>query len=383
MSLFINLNISGKDKNMKVKESKDLGLLFTDNSHKMIGQDGAFSVPLKNKTLWFFGDTLIGKREPNKSLWFKNGKLIGPEDMSEKDGIEKMMNNSGLLAPIQTGENGLSDYEYICNNDGSLKILLPLTDNENKDKVRIWCQHGIYLNNKIYLSFIKVKMLESGFLHKNKSENDFLPVNFEVVGSGLAVGFEKDWKFKRINHSGENILWGKDVPHFGSSIYYNNRDEYLYFYGAKKDKNGEQVCHVARVKSDEIENYAKYEYLIDLQPKWSKDINRSIGIIEKVPSEISVSFNKYLNKYLAIHSFGLSGKVVARTSDTPWGIWSEPITLWTESLEHKMSIPYPKLIYAGKEHPELSAKNGKIIYITYIEFEEYFPRMIKVTLENN
>jgi hypothetical protein len=39
-----------------------------------------------------------------------------------------------------------------------------------------------------------------------------------------------------------------------------------------------------------------------------------------------------------------------------------------------------QLIYAGKEHPELSADGGRRIYLTYIEFEEYFPHLIEVTL---
>ena len=38
-----------------------------------------------------------------------------------------------------------------------------------------------------------------------------------------------------------------------------------------------------------------------------------------MPNELSVSYNNYLNKYLAVHSLDLSGKIVGRTSPTPGG----------------------------------------------------------------
>jgi hypothetical protein len=40
----------------------------------------------------------------------------------------------------------------------------------------------------------------------------------------------------------------------------------------------------------------------------------------------------------------------------------------------------PPLIYAGKEHPELAEEDGRIVYITYVEFEEYYPHLLEVKL---
>ena len=51
--------------------ARDLGPLFADNPHRMVGQDGAFSIPLDaGETLWFFGDTLDRPPPPaGQSLW--------------------------------------------------------------------------------------------------------------------------------------------------------------------------------------------------------------------------------------------------------------------------------------------------------------------------
>ena len=47
---------------------------------------------------------------------------------------------------------------------------------------------------------------------------------------------------------------------------------------------------------------------------------------------------------------------------------------------HPADLPNPQLIYAGKEHPALAHEGGRIIYVTYIEFEEYYPHLLEITL---
>src|SRR5205823_222707 len=90
------------------------------------------------------------------------------------------------------------DFDYICDPRGDIRPLIPLERDEHPDWDRIWCQHGIRLDDKVILSFIKVRMLD---------EPGPFPVNFEIVGSGLAVGSPRDWQFRRIERSGNSILW--------------------------------------------------------------------------------------------------------------------------------------------------------------------------------
>ena len=92
-----------------------------------------------------------------------------------------------------------------------------------------------------------------------------------------------------------------------------------------------------------------------------------------------MSFNQHLGSSLAVHSQDVSGVIVGRTAPNPWGPWSEPVTLHTVSPPKK-KIPYPVLVYAGKEHPELAQDRGRKIYVTYVEFEEYFPHLLEIEL---
>ena len=113
----------------------------------------------------------------------------------------------------------------------------------------------------------------------------------------------------------------------------------------------------------------------------NKNIKNAVPVFDGMPNELSVSYNQYLQSYFAVHSVGLTGITVGRTAPSPWGPWSDPVDLWQVSTKHNKSRPYPKMIYAGKEHVELAEENGRIIYMTYIEFEEYFPHLIEITLD--
>jgi len=311
---------------IKIKSARDLGPQLTDNPHQMVGQDGAYSIPLGDKTLWFFGDTLIGERVQGESIWYPNGKAVGPWDMSGKGSIRRMINNTGLVTGINTGRNGLIDYKYICESNGELKQLIPLENHEHPDQHRIWCMHGIQIGEKIYLAFIKVRMIEEGPF----------PVNFEIVGSGLSVGSSDDWSFRRIVQNSDDIIWKENEPQLGSAFLSDPQNDWIYLYGVKKNQDGVQQCYISRVHHQEIEDRKGYQFLSDSLPYWSSNLNDAIPIFNGPPNELSISFNGYLNSYLAVHSLNLTGKIVARTSPNPWGFGANRLNCgWPVQIEKK------------------------------------------------
>jgi hypothetical protein len=349
---------------MKIESARDLGPLFTNNSDRIIGLDGAFSIPLPDdRTLWFFGDTLIGAR-PTGSLWYINGKPAGPDDMSGRGTIDRMINNTGAIVRGRLGLDGA--FDFLRDQRGQIKPLIPLDSDEHPDRDRIWCQHGIHHDGRLYLSFIKVRMLPVGSCP--------FPVCFEIVGSGLAVGDTDSWSFTRITRHGSSVLWKADEPHFATAFLRSG--EFVYLYGTVNRSDGQQ-CFISRTRH--IDAIQSYEYFTN--GSWSPRLQDAQPIFGSMPSELSVSYNEHLQAFLAVHSLDLTGKIVARTAPNPWGPWSEPAVLWHVKVQHATPPPYPTLIYAGKEHPEMSHQNGRVIYLTYVEFEEYFPRLVEITLD--
>src|SRR6266498_3591419 len=107
---------------LREKSARYLGPLFSNNPHRIIGLDGAFSIPLdRARTLLFFGDTLIGRRIPGQSLWYIDGQPVGAGDMSGRGGIDRMINNSGAIA-----RSSPSDFSVIVDGEGKPKCLVPL-----------------------------------------------------------------------------------------------------------------------------------------------------------------------------------------------------------------------------------------------------------------
>ncbi len=337
-----------------VATARDLGLLFTNNNVNMIGQDGAYSIPINaHETLWVFGDTFIGTFD-------EIGKRI----------IERMPHNTGLICRSTDAGLGLTDFSYLTDETAELRQLIPLSPDEDQAGHRIWAMHGCCIDGKVYLYYIRVKILPEGQW----------PYKFDVEGSGLAVGNYPELIFHRIEDNRSTILWYKDEPLFGVAALPVKADGFVYVYGSYY-KNWQHYCALARVPLDSLGYISYYEYLISPKPEWSVDRTKAISIMEGMPTEMSVSYNGYLGCYLAIHSWETTGKIVGRTAPHPWGPWSEPVVLWTPKVPLRNPLVYNgPLVYAGKEHPELAQQNGKIIYLTCVEFEEYYPRLVEVTL---
>ncbi|PND59125.1 carbohydrate-binding protein [Mycobacterium sp. ENV421] len=85
-------------------------------------------------------------------------------------------------------------------------------------------------------------------------------------------------------------------------------------------------------------------------------------------SELSVQYNTYLNKYVAMYSSSV-GSVIIRTADTPQGTWSAPTTLVT-------SAQYPGL-YAPMMDPW---STGQDIYWNMSVWGSYNVLLMKTTL---
>lgn len=76
---------------------------------------------------------------------------------------------------------------------------------------------------------------------------------------------------------------------------------------------------------------------------------------------ISVSYNAYLNKFLAVYSQPMSTGVMLRTAKNLEGPWSQPLKAF-DAMPPANTIGW---IYDAMEHPEYARDNGRMIYITY------------------
>ena len=74
---------------------------------------------------------------------------------------------------------------------------------------------------------------------------------------------------------------------------------------------------------------------------------------------LSVSWNDYLEAYVAIYSQLLSDNVMIRTAPSPEGPWSGERTLFTAQQ------PTSGNVYDARAHSEYDVNGGQTVFITY------------------
>lgn len=171
-------------------------------------------------------------------------------------------------------------------------------------------------------------------------------------------------------------------------------DGYVYNYGTPNGRQG--AAYVSRVAEKDILDTSKYEYYskgkaggwfgIGATPAgWYKNQPAKataafgqdtgacgVGKPGNQVSEMSVQYNKQLNKYVVLHGDQFNN-IVMRTSDTPQGTWSSAKVLMAQQ---------PGGIYAPMMHPWSSSTmgTGTDLYWNLSLWSEYNVMLMKTDL---
>lgn len=169
-------------------------------------------------------------------------------------------------------------------------------------------------------------------------------------------------------------------------------DPYVYSFGTPSGRGGS--AYVSRVPQDQIRNLGAYEYWAGDDLGWVRDDPSAaipvIGATDQGPppsgfigwitkavndflggivvggltggnvGELSVQYNPYLNKYVALHT-DANNNVVMRVSDSPQGVWSDPTTLVANDLSTNTGM-YAPMIHPWSGTDELGAGNEQNLY---------------------
>jgi len=373
--------------NVKILSVRNEGLLFTDNNSGVSGVDVASSIPVGHRVLWLFGDVF----------------LLGPVEAPIQNYVGNV-SNCGLWVPLAPGATALHHYQFICDAATQLaRQLIPLENGEGNE-TRLWPSGGWYdaQKHRLYVYYSINKVVGSGAF------------GFKVEGYGLAYASvtSQPLQFKRLQGQSrgpqkiERFSGAGPSPHiksqgflwwplkadalplnsgatFGCTVIDDPTDPYLYIVGME-DRQGHHYGKLARVLKSHIEDFQAYEYFAGYgenpqKPHWSKRVQDAADVegLKDFPNELSIAYNAYLGAYLAVYSEGVfSQRALLCEASNPWGPY-RPIG--------EISTPHRAFenafCYACKEHPELAEQNGRIIYVTYVDSERYWPQLLKVTLQ--
>jgi hypothetical protein len=95
---------------------------------------------------------------------------------------------------------------------------------------------------------------------------------------------------------------------------------------------------------------------------------------------LDVSWNAYLQHYVAVYSQPLSENVMIRTSPNPEGPWSGEIKAFTTM----QPAPGGSNVHDAQAHPEYNEDGGRIMFVTYSRPTGAFSsevRLVSLTLK--
>ncbi|MBM3269510.1 MAG: DUF4185 domain-containing protein [Candidatus Sericytochromatia bacterium] len=319
----------------------DLGPVFHEAAGRIpglpgevLGVDAAYSVPVGGgRTLWVFGDTLMGGWTPDGSR-----------------SLAAMPANSAALVRDGEWRSGFPGARWVP--------AAPILGASGATRRR-WPLDVVRIGRAFWLYYVEIEPTGGSGL-----------LAFSVVGTGV-TRLGRDWRA-----TAATPLWDGQAPTYGTSAMVWKGALYVFAGGA--------ATFLARVRPDQLGRPAGYAYWAG--GDWTPEATRAAKLPESGP-EMSVRWNPHLREFLMVYIPPLGREIRMRTAAVPWGPWSEAQTVapCQPAGDPGMSC------YGAKQHVELDRDHGREIVLTYNTNTEpaklagrpdlYWPRLVRVRMD--
>lgn len=330
----------------------------------ILKRDCGFSALFQGQSIWLFGDTLM--ETPNT------------------DNLNMISNSLSCTFDIDAGD-GLAGFAAKVDEVGAPAVFFPLTEEEklfNEKHAGKYCEEEP-CNTSWHIwpgTIIVDEVKDWAYVFYRKVLVDSGIPNFHHVGHSVAV-----WKdvresaerpfFDRVELYPTLLFGEKGDRGFGSASVVMGREAFVYGCELGEDLMS-KPCYLARVPLEDILERDAWMFYVG-HGGWSSDFLQSEEIFAG-NDMMSVFFNAYLNRFVAIYSENLGSTAMLRTAPHPEGPWSEPIEIFSIDAPHNLN----GWVYDFLAHPEYSQDDGKVIYITYsIKFDDMYSELRLVAVE--
>ena len=335
---------SGSPPSGTVVKAVDLGTIPTNPD--ILGRDGAYSALFQGYSVWLYGDTFLAK--PNA----ENRTLISDSwsyttDLNAQDGItgfEERLDSAGAPAMILTETPAEQTFNQAHNGN-------PCQQQPCGARWALWPSSVVTdpASNHALVFYMVVYAQLGNF-------------NFQGMGGSVALWQSFQQQPQRptftppIVPNHPDLMFNGNEPSFGTAAFIGNST--LYVYGCGTPSNGsDKGCRLARVDPAKVQNRNAWTFYLG-NGNWSSQDSKAVSVFTG-GSIMSVSWNSYLQSYIAVYSAPFSQNVMLRTSPAPEGPWSAEDTAFV-ALQ-----PVSGNVYDAHSHSEYDANGGKTIYVTY------------------
>lgn len=309
----------------------------TTYTYDIGGQDLGFTINHNGKTYFLFGDTFSGEDSYAGGHW---------------------RNNTVAWTSDTTPANGIMFETYAMDGNGA-KETFDNNSPSGSGVISTIPTGGLSVNGSMYVWFMNVKQWgpASGEWYASQAElgkwNDTTK-SFSLVSNSVFAG---------------NGNFGMVAAREGV-----NGDPYIYLWGTPAGRFG--GVKLARFLPSQIESRSSYQFYdgtLNGVPQWTSNEFSADIIVPAPAGEMSVMYNQAVGAWTMLYS-GATGHEM-RQSDTPWGPWSAPVTILTESQGPSGTFG----IYAPYMNPLWVEGNGQTIYYTmslWVPYDVYLAKAV-------
>lgn len=197
------------------------------------------------------------------------------------------------------------------------------------------------------------------------------PGNWTTNYSGLARSTDNGETWTSVPATARVNAAGLEIPgipavsagneNFQQSAFVSGADGWIYEFGTPSGRFG--PARLARVQGAQINDLAAYKYWNG--SSWVPDITAAAEVIPGTVSELSVQWNDYFDKYVAMYADPVKGLVI-RQADRLEGPWSG-----TQTLLNTAMLPG---LYGGFMHPKSSGQYLHFVATTWNRYNVIYMR---------
>jgi hypothetical protein len=153
-----------------------------------------------------------------------------------------------------------------------------------------------------------------------------------------------------------DLLFNANEPDFGGATVMVNG--LLYAYSCGTSHSYDKPCLVGRVDPATVWDRSAWTYYAG-NGNWSTNVSAAVPVFAGLDI-LNVSWNAYLQRYIAIYAYPGTNKVMARTARHPEGPWSSETQIFTARAPFDGSDTYD-----AQAHPEFNVGGGQTMYVGY------------------
>lgn len=295
---------------------------------EVAGQDLGSMFDADGKTWFVFGDT-FGRRDPG---------LTG-------GGGTEWRSNTLAWSTDKDPSDGIKLDGYIVDDANRAKELIA-SKKVDEDEMTTIPTYGFSANGAMYLAYMSVRHWGD-------------PGLWDANYSGLAKSTDGGQTWTTLDQP----RWPGDSNFVQVSVTAIDGD--LYFWSVPSGRFGN--VELMKVREQDVEKADAYRYFTgttdDGTPQWSSRMGDAVPIVNGTVGELSVVWNDYLGSWLMSYTDGGEASAALRQSPTPWGPWSDAVTLASQADAPGLYAPFMKEGY--------TADHGRTIYFALSLWDPY------------